>query len=68
MENKEVTGDSQHGFTKEKSCLTNLVAFYDATRALVDEKTEIDLIYLVLCKVFDAVLLAILAPKVAFDR
>ncbi|GAB0205626.1 mitochondrial enolase superfamily member 1 [Grus japonensis] len=25
MENKEVTGDSQHGFTEGKSCLTNCV-------------------------------------------
>jgi len=29
MENTEVTGDSQHGFTKAKSCLTNVVAFYN---------------------------------------
>ncbi|KAK4826294.1 hypothetical protein QYF61_007141 [Mycteria americana] len=27
MENREVFGDSQHGFTKGKSCLTNFVAF-----------------------------------------
>lgn len=27
MENKEAIGDSQHSFTKYKSCLTNLEAF-----------------------------------------
>lgn len=27
MEDKKVTGNSQHGYTKDKSCLTNLIAF-----------------------------------------
>lgn len=36
MENKEVTSDSQHGFTEGKLCLTNLVALYERVAALVD--------------------------------
>jgi len=40
MEDKKTTGENQHGFTKSKSFLTNLVPFYDGVTVLVNKGRE----------------------------
>lgn len=51
MEDKKLTGSSQHRFIKEKSCLTNLFAFHNDLASLVDDWKAVD-VYLEFVKVF----------------
>ena len=46
---------SQHGFLKARSCLTNLLCFFEEITKWVDEESPVDVIFLDFLKAFDKV-------------
>jgi hypothetical protein len=55
LENNNLINDSQHGFRRNKSCLTNLLEFFDKVINIYDNREPIDVIYLDFAKAFDKV-------------
>jgi len=63
VEEKKVIRSSQHGFAKGKSCLTNLITFYDGMTGQADEGRAVDVVYLNFSKAFNTVSHNILLGK-----
>ncbi|CAM4644907.1 unnamed protein product [Lepidochelys kempii] len=63
LKERKVIRNSQHGFTKGKSCLINLIAFYDEITGSMDEVKAVEVLFLDFSKDFDTVSHSILASK-----
>ena len=55
LEDNRLIRDSQHGFRKGSSTLTNLLLFLDKVLNCVDEGLRVDIVFLDLAKAFDKV-------------
>ena len=55
LENLSLISDSQHGFRTKRSCLTNMLRFYDRVYETFNHTKEIDIVYLDFQKAFDKV-------------
>jgi len=47
--------ESQHGFRKGRSCLTNLLVFWDKVTGSIDSVENVDVIFMDFAKAFDKV-------------
>jgi len=55
LEQKLLIANSQHGFRKGRSCLSNLLSFLDKVTGSVDSGDSIDVVFLDFAKAFDKV-------------
>lgn len=62
---KSIIDESQHGFVKGKSTVTNLLEFTSSTLNHMDSNTQTDAIYLDVAKAFDSVNIELLLHKLS---
>jgi len=55
LESNRLIKDSQHGFRKGRSCLTNILTFLDKVTSYIDSEFDVDVIFLDFAKAFDKV-------------
>ena len=55
LEDNKLLRDSQHGFRKGRSCLTNLLEFFQTLSNEIDQGESLDVLYLDFRKAFDKV-------------
>ena len=63
MEERKAIWDNQHGFSKGRSRLTNLVASYDGITASMDKERATNVIYLDFSEAFDTFPKTFLSPS-----
>ena len=63
LEGNNLLNANQHGFWSKRSCLTQLLENYDTILNLVEEGTNVDVVYLDFAKAFDKVVHGILCHK-----
>jgi len=63
LEENSLIRESQHGFRKGRSCLTNLLTFLDKVTGCIDSGNSVDVVFLDFAKAFDKVPHSRLAAK-----
>ena len=66
MENKDLFNPSQHGFRAGRSCLSQLLNHYDKVLKLLEEGSNVDVIYLDFSKAFDKLDFGIVLNKLKY--
>lgn len=68
MKEKKVIWSSQCGFSKDKSCLTNFIAFYNEVTGAMEEQKVVDVLYLDFSKAFDAVSYSLISKLLGYGH